>query len=161
MKTFVIAAAVVAMAAAGKYDAQFGEMDTNADGLVSTEELKAYMGERSYNKHHKDALPHIEKAKKSTADLFKAVDTNGDGWVTRDEAHSKTGSSREKLSDARRWEFADADKNDKLDENEMCVAPLCSNCPRFHRTSLHTTHALVLRLAPAFWPRGPGLPAAH
>lgn len=66
MKKFLTLATVTLMTATGAYAAEFVEVDTNADGYLSFEEVIL-------------AMPEF------TEDAFKAVDINLDGQVDADE----------------------------------------------------------------------------
>jgi Ca2+-binding EF-hand superfamily protein len=88
---------------------QFDRIDTNKDGQLSRDELKAW------KKTHKHAHKTANKADRQAraAAHFKHADTNGDGKISRAEAEKNA----PRL--ARKFDAIDADKDGQLTQEEL------------------------------------------
>ena len=90
---------------AGKFD----EIDTNKDGQLSRDEMKAW------KKTHKHAHKKGNKADRQAraAERFKHADTNGDGAISRAEAEQNA----PRL--AKKFDAIDANKDGQLTQDEL------------------------------------------
>jgi Ca2+-binding EF-hand superfamily protein len=93
-----------------KLTAAFAGMDTNGDLALDKTELQAFLSKTIDSINAEEARPHLEKAKIAAADLFKTVDSNNDGFITKDEAWAESQSAEQEARNERRWEFADDNK---------------------------------------------------
>jgi Ca2+-binding EF-hand superfamily protein len=88
---------------------QFDQIDTNKDGQLSRDELKAW---RKTHKHaHKKGNTAERQAK--AAERFKHADTNGDGKISRAEAEKNA----PRL--AKKFDAIDANKDGQLTQDEL------------------------------------------
>ncbi len=88
---------------------KFDQMDTNKDGQLSRDEMKAW------KKTHKHAHKKGNKADRQAkaAERFKHADTNGDGKISRAEAEKNA----PRL--AKRFDAIDANKDGQLTQDEL------------------------------------------
>ena len=89
--------------------AKFDQIDTNKDGQLSRDELKAW------RKTHKHAHKHGNKTERHAraAERFKHADANGDGMISRAEA----GKNAPRL--AQKFDAIDANKDGQLTQDEL------------------------------------------
>jgi Ca2+-binding EF-hand superfamily protein len=89
---------------------KFDQIDTNKDGQLSRDELKAF--KKSHKKHaHKKGNKAERQAK--AAERFKHADTNGDGKISRAEAEKNA----PRL--AKKFDAIDTNKDGQLTQEEL------------------------------------------
>lgn len=67
--------------------------------------------------------PGAGKAKKSPAEIFKAMDKNGDGSVSKEEFLASPGAKKDAAKAEERFGKMDKDKNGSLSKEEMTPKP--------------------------------------
>jgi len=106
-------------------DDSVAAMDKNDDGLLDKNELIGHIL-KMIRKAHKEEF---ERQKSLNADqvtdIIQLMDENGDGKLSMDELFSKTTQTeKEKIADERMFNFADTDKDHRLDAGEMFLLAL-------------------------------------
>jgi len=106
-------------------DDSVAAMDLNDDGLLERKELESHIM-KMIRKAHKEEFERQKVLNQDQVnDIIKLMDVDKDGKLSMEELFSKTTqTAKEKIADERMFNFADTDKDHKLDAGEMFLLAL-------------------------------------